>query len=285
MKSYEGWFVARSYAPSDGFIPVYWLPWSANQVYRTVLRPSRKFNEPQRIIEQGVHLTRTAVRENADPDDAERWLTVEMNRLFALENTDPDIFFTAAVNGCSVFIEGTEEQPVVYHANAMDYAADVRLDNAFAYIRKEGYKLRHMIDRFHAFSSAHPKGHRGTGTQTPAPRGTVNKTHYFEPSLDGEYLQYFRAEVETLADRYVRDKRRMNVKIRSVKDVIFEEAIGSVFGKRTNGRWKFYFQKMLLVTDVRDLGTTSRNWQQVSQWHVLDCQQFWPGTSRISFSV
>ena len=29
---------------------------------------------------------------------------------------DPDIFFTAAVNGCSVFFRGTPKSPVVYHA-------------------------------------------------------------------------------------------------------------------------------------------------------------------------
>jgi hypothetical protein len=33
----------------------------------------------------------------------------------ATNNPDPDIFFTAAINGCSIFFQGTEQNPTIYH--------------------------------------------------------------------------------------------------------------------------------------------------------------------------
>ena len=34
-------------------------------------------------------------------------------------NPDPDIFFTAAINGCSVFVQGSARHPTVYHAGGV----------------------------------------------------------------------------------------------------------------------------------------------------------------------
>ena len=68
--------------------PVYYLPWRSNYMMRIKLKPSPK------------HPTK------------------EKHRFWADETVEPDIFITAALQGCSIFVSGEPDQPVVYHINA-----------------------------------------------------------------------------------------------------------------------------------------------------------------------
>jgi len=47
-------------------------------------------------------------------------------------NPDPDIFFTAAINGCSIFFQGTPASPTIYHcgASTTGYAKDQLTETA-----------------------------------------------------------------------------------------------------------------------------------------------------------
>lgn len=47
-----------------------------------------------------------------DSDGAAVRLTIPA---FGVNNPDPDIFFTAAINGCSIFFQGTRQNPTIYH--------------------------------------------------------------------------------------------------------------------------------------------------------------------------
>lgn len=75
--------------PTAHWIPIYYLPWC-----------------PAKIL----HLT--IPQKNA-----------------AHGGPQPDIFFTAAINGCSIFIQGTAKQPTIYHAGGNPVASDSGRDS------------------------------------------------------------------------------------------------------------------------------------------------------------
>lgn len=70
-------FLQVSNAPKANWIPMYYLPWAPGKI---------------------LHMT-IPVRSNA-----------------ANAGPQPDVFFTAAINGCSVFIQGTAKNPTIFHA-------------------------------------------------------------------------------------------------------------------------------------------------------------------------
>ncbi len=69
----------------DGFLPGFWLPWQTNTIKKITLHDKRGAAEQLRA---GA----------------------------------PRAFFTATVNGCSVFVHGDRQTPTVYHTNARDVA-------------------------------------------------------------------------------------------------------------------------------------------------------------------
>lgn len=72
--------IADDYAP--GLFPMFWLPYKQNDTRKMTLKDRRD------------------------------------ERVARREGGDPRVFFTSALNGCSVFIEGSREHPTVTHANA-----------------------------------------------------------------------------------------------------------------------------------------------------------------------
>jgi hypothetical protein len=66
-----------TYTPTPGYVPVYFLPWENQHSIRITIPPMG-------------HRTTKGL-------------------------DDPDLFFTAGINGCSVLIEGTTQNPTIYH--------------------------------------------------------------------------------------------------------------------------------------------------------------------------
>src|SRR6185437_10230915 len=114
MKAYE----------QPGFVPIYWLPWATNQVYRITLRPSKKaFVNDYDRARIGVEQMREHLRDPTLGDQEKEDKIEDAVRRLALgaHGTNARLFLTSAVQGCSIYVEGREEEPTVYHANAKEY--------------------------------------------------------------------------------------------------------------------------------------------------------------------
>ncbi|HWM91703.1 MAG TPA: hypothetical protein VN493_13125 [Thermoanaerobaculia bacterium] len=272
--------------PKPGYEPVYWLPWGMNQIYRTALRPSRKFEDEDWKTEYGVRMFRDTVEKFSDTSERDTVFNHRMKVLEDLGNLRPKIFFTAAVNGCSVFIEGTEEEPIVYHANASDHLAGFdEVDSAELFTVLRWEKIQHMEKRYREFSESHAKGPRNPNLQPAKPSGGVNMGHYLSPVQDPRFHKWFSKEVNEIANKYVEDVNRAKFIWSSYKEFKLEEGVGTVYGVEKNGKWKFYYQKLVFITVMRDDGVFKSDWKKVSHWHTVECENFWPdGTGRFNLS-
>lgn len=130
---------------------------------------------------------------------------------------DPDIFFTAAINGCSVFIQGDPANPTIYHCGGdPDYPTTKRDPQVAATF------WRNLVIN--------------SGEQGQRLRGEVNKTDYV---LDITTTNA--AEKSTASSRQYESWLKANtddtVRIKQVKPW------GCVFGIRRNGNWTFYLQE------------------------------------------
>jgi len=272
--------------PKPHYEPMYWLDWDANQVIRTVLRPSSKFRDGDWRTEHGVRMFRDTVQSFLDPAEQEEVFNHRMSALVDMQNLSPRIFFTAAVNGCSVFVEGTEEQPIVYHANAMNHLAGFdEADSAMVFQMLRAEKIQQMEKRYREFSQSHQKGPKGPGTFSAKPAAEVNMKHYFAAVQDQRFCQWFAEEANGIASKYVQDTERTRYFWTSLKDLRLEEGIGTVYGVEKNGKWQFFYQKLVFVTVLRDDGVFKSEWRKVSSWHTVACEQFWPdGSGRFAIT-
>lgn len=83
----------------DDYMASYFLPWTSDHLTRIVIPPKIPARD-------GVSLA-------------------------AQRQRDPDLFFTAAVNGCSVFVEDDPRHPTVYHAGTTESRSDLSNANPF----------------------------------------------------------------------------------------------------------------------------------------------------------
>ncbi len=179
-------------APGD-FIMCWFLPWASNHV--------TKLQIPPRIPPRPGALVSTA--------------------------TDPDIFFTAAINGCSVMVTGDPKSPVVAHGGTTDSRSNLSNENAFA----GGNSRQHWTNLFQ--QNQQTAGNNG-------PILGIHKDDYINHALTGttreaaEYTKYFE------------DNKANNLKVEAVRPK------GAVFGLRDGaGNWSFYLQKSVTITFTR----------------------------------
>ena len=163
--------------PNPNWVPAYFLPWA-----------------PQAMI----HMTipRKGSRNVNDPD--------------------PDIFFTAAINGCSVFIQGSPANPTIYHCGGdPDYATNVRTPTEAATF------WRNLVLQHGSPGALH---------------GEVNKTHYVT-----DVTTTNADEKSTVTSRryeeWLKSELDKTIRVKSVKPW------GCVFGIRTGMNWKFHLQE------------------------------------------
>lgn len=239
---------------------IYYLPWAENQFLRTTLRKTR---------DQSLRGTKAALVQN--PANAAAAPPQDTN--------DPDIFFTAGVNGCMVVVEGTREEPVVYHCNAISTAgspvdAAVAEKDAGLAQGRIGQKVNWMATRMSAMSTADPKNPKGL-VQTAATRKATIQSDYMILGRDGQIGAGEEAQWASIQSDIA---RTVGIKRQSDKRVRIQSSLGTVFGHRFNGQWTFYFQKLVCYELWRKVGVLSPKWQmdQGNLWYVADCREFWP---------
>lgn len=132
---------------------------------------------------------------------------------------DPDIFFTAAINGCSVFVQGQPDTPTVYHAGGNTGRSN---HNDAA-----NFWRRALMNHMRNSGTAHARGKL---------EGEVNKTHYIKtPGTEGN-------STTPIAEAYERElKARLNKK--GSFEVTMVNPWGCVFGIRKGTNWAFYLQE------------------------------------------
>ena len=268
--------------PENGFEPAYWLPWAPDKVYRITLRPSKKaLATDEERTKIGVQQFRQIVRDPmVDPSEKAAKVDESIRRLaLGAEGTDTRIFFTAAVNGCSVYVEGPEDAPTVYHANAMSHGGSFeKIDYAYQYRELEDRKTAFMDERYRKISTSAPKlartGDPGTWGHGAAPgneAGRVTMKEYLVPAVGVGSLNNDRAQaIEAWRQRY-----GFTTKIDGEPKI--EDVIGTIFGKKQDsGKWEFYYQKLMCVSALF-WDPVKRSLTPKCEWQVISCSKFWPG--------
>lgn len=132
--------------------------------------------------------------------------------------TNPRYFFTAAINGCSVFVKGTPQSPVVYHAGgntgtkSPQAGAKVWRDLMQSHNQTQGVLAAEVNKTMYVTD----KTNKAKGTQH-----SREFTQWMESNLGGTYL---------------------------IEDVA---PTGCVMGVREGGAWTFYLQENITVTYSR----------------------------------
>ncbi len=176
--------VVETIANAHSF-PIYYLPWDSNKVLRMAL----------------------PLKGTAPPD-----------------LPDPDIFFTAGINGCSVFIEGTQQNPTVYHAGTEDKLGGIN----------SGKYWRDLFREYSAPAAAEAKGAKTFGE--------VKKSQYI--SGQGKETD---ASLQSTTRTGLRYQSFLGGKQKDI-DVTLVQPWGCVFGLRNRaGDWTFYLQKNAVV--------------------------------------
>ncbi|HET7232070.1 MAG TPA: hypothetical protein VFJ16_18835 [Longimicrobium sp.] len=221
--------------------PVYYLPWGLDATTRIKLKPSPN------------HPTRDA-----------------RGRII-----DPDVFVTPAVQGCSIFIDGTAEEPVVYHINATSTGGEVlNAPTRAQALQRAQAKIDDMRDRHATAQRRHPKDPRPRTPSLAPPRyqAEAHMTQYM-----GEFL--------TPAGRAELNRRHDTRSVWNLWGLLGGGntqtlQAGSIFGIRREGKWSFYRQTRTRVTsDVFEPNEAPYGppvLRRESRWVATQCVQFWP---------
>lgn len=173
---------SASYLDASPGLPVYWLPWDSGGA----------------IVELAIPAVGTRGAGHADPS----------------------IFFTAAINGCSVFISGTQQAPTVHHAGG-DTGVDGPAEQAKFW--------RDLMTGL---------GHAGVAE--------INKEDYIRNSKVPDLYSKLGGKTTRAAMKY-----RTWLDSRDVTEIEIESVNpwGAVMGLRDGaGNWKFYLQENASVS-------------------------------------
>jgi hypothetical protein len=238
---------------------IYYLPWSKDQVLRTTLRSVKAAALRAGKVAAAVNPPNAA----ANPP----------------QNTnDPDVFFTANVNGCMVTVEGTREEPTVFHANAMSIGGSpvnfaVHQRDAAGARDAMVAKAAAMSRRTATMSLDAPKVPRAGAPVVAQEMKQAQYQYLVSENMAGAgqeaEIERVRAEIGRASG--FRDKLDRRVR--------FESSVGTVFGVRDNaGLWTFYYQKLVNYKIYKPKGVWSPTWEEQpgSLWYVAECRQFWP---------
>jgi hypothetical protein len=187
----------------------------------------------------------------------------------------PQIFFTANLNGCQVIVEGPADRPTVYHCNAQQFLGDPGSDVSMSdKDARQQILLKTMIMElgYKKMSEQFDKKKKGLVTHVN-PKGIGQQDYQVlvgRPSADADEKRVLK---EIMAEKGLKNFTENSGIIN------FEQSRGTVFGVCPNGfLWTFYYQKALcLSTYSKDdsSGKTSLKFLY-EQWHVLECNEFWP---------
>jgi hypothetical protein len=224
-------YTAEFTANRDQWFPIFYLPWCAGADYRMTLKQPTTFA-------------------NGEP---------------------VRIFITSAVNGCSVFVEGTPQQPTVYHSNrsgggAPPIGGNLLVNGAYWQPKKVA-----MEGAFLAAKSPKAIQTRGPGAP-PLPSPTA--VH----AMDYMDVTGAQAPNRTRADdlEAVRLSPLDRTSVRFVTSHYLP--FGTVFGWMQNTTWRFFFQKRACHAFEYEVtsraGVRSPVWvTRQFAWHL---EEFWP---------
>ena len=157
-----------------------------------------------------------------------------------VKSLDPDFFFTASINGCSVFVHGSPKAPTVSHAGTADPRATKAVETTAVFngTFDTGKKLNTPNASFFAagnardhWTSVHQR-HFGDGTNASSIH-TSDYKNYLGTGNTPQALEY---------DKFLRDSSGRELRIDEV------QSSGCVFGLRDPaGDWSFYLQKNIEV--------------------------------------
>lgn len=200
------------------------------------------------------------------------------------------IFMTAAVDGCSVFVEGEPGNPTVYHANAMSHNPG-GLDPSVAaeMIQLRRARAQQMKDRLTAIRGAKDRYATATGNMQQYDQGTGNmrvaEMADYAPSAVGAMNNADKMRILGSVPKVKVSRMGQGTAINAIKEEVdLAPQInfnGTVFGlKGDNGNWEFYYQRRAMVNyrlpkRGTDLSRTS-GWELITYWLPTAVQKFWP---------
>ena len=202
-----------------------------------------------------------------DSDGASIRMTIPAKGTRAQGDPDPDIFFTAAINGCSIFFQGDRRSPTIYHCGGTTGFAKTQIAETVAFW--EG-----VMDVYKQ---------QGLALGAVA-AGSVNKTHYVtDPATHKtEYNAFTNSTIDSFTtDRAKKYKAELKRKYALGKLTISESnPWGCVLGRRNaQGEWTFYMQenttivysevKRSLPNLFKGKETTARVSRPMMTWEVF----------------
>jgi len=201
---------------TESWFPVYWLPWQYNKTYRITLKRSEK----------------TTVWDKRD-------------RL-----ANPHVFFTGALSGCMVHIDGDPFEPTVYHSNARD-------------LKHDPPPSKDDTVRWSMMLKAQAMNADVVAAQTKFPKG---ESHYARQHADAFLYTPHVANAEKL------EKLRTRATEKLKADFVQPVPLGMVFGVKSQGLgvWTFYYQSLIQFI-------IQKNSKKHEVWVVRECKRFWPG--------
>lgn len=141
---------------------------------------------------------------------------------------DPDIFFTSALTGCSIFIEGPPNSPTIYHGgfdSNRDFGTAPRVTNPAT--GAEASSVDHWRILFGGYGGGAPAA------------AEVNKTQYMS---GGGAWSAFTPDMKAYK-RFLLEQHRNEMRIEDM------QSEGMVFGTRDGGgNWSFYLQEAVTLT-------------------------------------
>ncbi len=179
-------------------------------------------------------------------------------------------FFTAAINGCSVFVKGTPRNPTVYHAGGK---------TGYEHDPKKGARFWQNLLEKHALTRSKTAGKT---------QGEVNKVDY---TVDKVSVSQFSAGINVVTKLGTANSRLFEdwLKQTSPGDCVIEDVAptGCVFGLRnTVGDWSFYLQENATIRYHKfTLDATGHNLVKTtrSAMRPMQVTQFYPGRAHAQF--
>lgn len=180
------------------------------------------------------------------------WSSRHITRLAipAYQRGTPDVFFTSALSGCSVYVTGTAQAPVVWHAGVdgtvgVDPRPAGRLGDHWTKYNAVGFWQRNLVSIMN--------GERPDGTpkirlqEVLATLAEVNKTHYVDDvSVPGAEP----SEDQRGTTTHSRAFRELHPGGRGQVEIDTISCWGCVFGVRAPDTrdWSFYLQENVCVS-------------------------------------
>ena len=264
-------------AAGQDWMPFYFLPWIKNAIVRTTLRP--------RSV-----TTRTGIaKANINQFASNPRFKVDQNNPLSgvLDPNDPDIFITSAVNGCTVTVRGSREEPTVYHGNAVDVASyGSKSPVELAIAGREGMadglitmKVGEMRRMLIEMETQHVKADRLGGPHAATPTKMLTQSSYQMLAMQGKISQGDSADAKRII-RGVAAEDGINKQ--QDKKIRLMSSQGTVFGVRKNGQWTFYCQKIVLLEIWHDAAGRfkkakwERDTSKPRRFRLVEFSEFWP---------